>query len=31
MFDSYPGYTWEMVVIAVMLNLKAESFDASVL
>lgn len=31
MFDSYPGCTWEMVVIVVMSNLKAESFDASVL
>ena len=31
MFDSYPGCTWETVVIVVMLNLKAESFDASAL
>lgn len=31
MFDIYPGCTWEMVVVLVMLNLTAESFDASAL
>lgn len=31
MSDSYPGCTWEMVVIAEMLNVKEESFDASAL
>lgn len=31
MFNSYPGCTWEMVVIVVMLNVKAESFGASAL
>lgn len=30
MFDSYPGCTWEMVAIVLILDLKAESFDASV-
>lgn len=27
MFDGCPGCTWEIVVIVVMLNVKAESFD----
>lgn len=31
MFDGCPGCTWEIVVIVVMLNVKAESFDASAL
>lgn len=31
MSDSYPGLTWEIVVIVVMLNVKAESFDSSAL